>query len=283
MRRLICCFVCFLWLTGTLFAADRDFNRKVYSLRWIAYAPTHFNPNAKLYPDRRSLEQDLKVLRDAGFSGIITYGSEYSLAEIPEIAKALGFQGVIMGIWDIRDSNEIASAIFMADYVDGYCVGNEGLYKRYDLDELKKAIDYIKAKTHRPATTTEEIFDYAKTYVLEIGDWIFPNVHPFLSSVKDPAPAVNWIKGHYRIIKRHADQLKKPVLFKEIGYPTRGDIHASAKNQKKFFDLIEKSGVNFAYFEAFDQYWKRWLPVEPHWGLFDKNRKPKSYIKLKRF
>ena len=32
----------------------------------------------------------------------------------------------------------------------------------------------------------------------------------------------------------------------------------------------------FSYFEAFDQPWKNTMPVEPYWGLFDKDRQPKD-------
>lgn len=263
---------------GNAGGSPDEFKEKINSLRWIAYAPTNFNPEIADYPSESSLEEDLKVLSNAGFNGLITYGAQNSLADIPKIAGRLGFKGIIMGIWDIGSEDELDNAIKMSGYVDAYCVGNEGLYVRYELADLIKTIDYIKAATGKPATTTEQITDYAKQQILEAGDWIFPNIHPFLNNIKSIPRAVDWIKKHFRILSRHASILNKPLLFKEIGYPTRGDPLASSARQKEFFKLTEKTEVKFAYFEAFDQYWKQTLPIEPHWGLYDRYRKPKKFI-----
>lgn len=258
-------------------AQDNEFSRKLYSVKWIAYSPTNFNPDKGLYPPLISIEQDLKVLKGAGFTGIITYGSTGTLSSIPEIAKNLGFEGVIMGIWDIRDNQELSAAIESRDYVDGYCVGNEGLGRRYEIEELISVMDYVRQMSVKPITTAEEIMDYANDKIVKLGDWVFPNVHPFLLNIKEPQKAANGIKHYFKIISRAAKG--KPVLFKEVGYPTNGDAFANQRNQRKFFLLMEDSFVNFSYFEGFDQYWKNSLEVEPHWGLFDKNRRPKKFIK----
>ena len=259
------------------FADVDDFPVKFETLQWVAYAPTHFNPQKNIYPGGLSIEEDLKLLKRAGFNGIITYGSLGSLAYVPRIAKALGFKGVIMGVWDIKDFREIKNAVDSSSYVDGYCVGNEGLGQRYELEELESVIDAVKAKTGKPVTTTEQIGDYAKRYMLELGDWIFPNAHPFFCNIRSPKEAVRWVEKYYRIMKRSAPS-GRPVLFKEIGFPTRGDRGCNENSQKDFFLLMELTDVKFAYFEAFDQYWKRHLAVEPYWGLFDRNRKPKKFV-----
>lgn len=271
-----------LSLCNLVFAntVNSDFEKKLYSLKWVAYAPTNFNPKTLLYPSDSSMEEDLKVLFNAGFNGIVTYGSEGTLGRIPKIAKELGFQGVIMGIWDIKSQEELDHALTMVDYVDGYCVGNEGLGRRYGLRELKAAMTNVKVATKKPTTTTEELDDYAKQYMLEIGDWIFPTGHPFLANITSAGKAVKWVEYHYRLIRRSAPA-NEPILFKEIGYPTKGNVMAREKNQRDFFLCMEMSDVKFVYFEAFDQHWKRHLPVEPYWGLFDKNRKPKRFMQLK--
>lgn len=262
---------------GNVFGLGEDFVHKLNYLKWIAFAPTNFNPLNGTYPSAASIEKDLNILRDAGFTGIITYGSDNTLAVIPEIAKNMGFQGVIMGIWDIRDPREKDNALAMAGYVDGYCMGNEGLSIRYEVDELKKAIDELRDKSRLPVTTSEEINDYAKQYVVELGDWVFPNVHPYFSNVTQPAKAASWIRKYYKILKRAAGA-DKPILFKEVSLPTKGDDRCNERNQRDFFILMEFSEVKFAYFEAFDQPWKAHSPVEPHWGLFDKKRRPKKFI-----
>lgn len=272
--------LCMLLCCGQAFALDENFIYKIDSLKWITYAPTNFNPLKKIYPSDSSITEDLKLLFDAGFNAVITYGSQEALAHIPRIARECGFRGVIMGIWNFKDQVELDNAIAMAEYVDGYCVGNEGLYLRYELAELKGAISYVKSQTNRPATTTEEINDYAKGYIVELGDWVFPNVHPYFSNAKGPFEAARWVKNHYRIIKRSAP-VNKPVIFKEVSLPTRGDGECNERKQKEFFKLMEQGEVKFAYFEAFDQYWKCHLPVEPYWGLFDKNRRPKKFASEK--
>lgn len=256
---------------------SEEFKEKVRTLKWVAYAPTNFDPDQGNYPLEDSIRKDLSVLYQYGFTGIVTYGAGATLAEIPRIATEAGFHGVIMGIWDIENREEIMNAILASKYVDGYCVGNEGLNSRYDSGLLKKVILTIKESTHKPATTTEQISDYANDEIFSIGDWIFPNTHPFLSEVREPKKAVIWTEKHYQRLKKHCPP-DKIVLFKETGYPTKGDSKATEANQMEFFLNLEKSGILFVYFEAFDQKWKNDLSVEPHWGLFYGNRKPKKYI-----
>jgi hypothetical protein len=59
----------------------------------------------------------------------------------------------------------------------GYVVGNEGLDKRYYLATLSKAIDRVQ----------QETVDYTNPKVLNLGDWIFPNAHPFFAGQIEPA------------------------------------------------------------------------------------------------
>ncbi len=272
-------FISGIIFSAHIFGMDEEFARKLNTLRWVAYAPTNFDPGANQYPDRASIEKDLKRLLKAGFSGVITYGANNTLADIPRIAKKAGFQAVIMGIWSILDKQEMAGAVNAARYVDGYCAGNEGLlYKRYTINELNAAIGYLKERTGKPVATSEQIGDYQERLILEAGDWVFPNVHPGLRSIKSPKESADWVKARYASLKSAATLLNKPVLLKEAGYPTAGGELASEDNQRVFFKLLELTGVRFAYFEAFDQAWKRLFPIEPHWGLFDKTRRPKRFI-----
>ncbi|MDD5044180.1 MAG: hypothetical protein PHU91_03865 [Candidatus Omnitrophica bacterium] len=273
-------FIIILLLNVCLFqvspASADEFADKLYRIRWIDYSPTNFDPNRGIYPTTSSIEEDLRVLFNAGFRGIVTYGADNILAEIPEIAKRFGFEGVIMGIWDIYSRQEMQAAIDVSEYVDGYCLGNEGLGRRYEMEELIKMMDYLKAAGGKPVTTTEEITDYANDKVVKLGDWVFPNIHPIFFNAKEPKKAVDFITHYYKIICRAAKG--KPILVKEAGYPTKGDVYANQKNQSLFFKLLEKSEVNFVYFEAFDQHWKENPEFEAHWGLFDKNRRPKRFI-----
>lgn len=270
-------------MASTVFAGvNGDFREKAEALRWIAYAPTNYDPDNGIYPSPESITADLKTLNDYGFNGIVTYGSYKSLADIPKIARETGFTGVIMGIWDINSREEIINAVVAASYVDGYCMGNEGLNSRYSMETLKKEMDGLKNLTDKPVTTTEQISDYCNNEVYDAGDWIFPNIHPFLCEVKEPKKAVKWIEKHYEILKKHCPQ-EKVILFKETGFPTRGMHGASQNNQMEFFANLEKTQVPFVYFEAFDQPWKNSVSCEPYWGLFSEKRKPKKFISSKKF
>ncbi len=263
--------------TPLLGGVNDEFREKAFDLKWIAYAPTNFNPEQDIYPSEKSIRDDLKILYDFGFRGIVTYSAYKNLALIPQIAYETGFRGIIMGVWDIQNKDEIMNAVLSREYVDGYCLGNEGLNSRYELDDLKDVISSLKSSTGKPCTTTEQVSDYSNPSVNSIGDWIFPNIHPFLCEVKDPQKAALWIQKYYRILKKHCPD-DKIVFFKEVGYPTRGMHKATESNQKKFFINMKKSQLPFVYFEAFDQPWKNSISVEPYWGLFNSRRKPKKFI-----
>jgi len=265
--------------------SDEDVFSKLKTLEWIAYSPTQFNPKKDIYPSTKDIRLDLEALRKRGFQGIVTYGSERSLANIPFIAKEVGFEGVIMGIWSIEDEKELVAAVDAASYVDAYCVGNEGYRIRYDLATLKKTIEYIKNNTGKPVTTTEEIDDYYyDTNLVEVSDWIFPNAHPVFADVKTPKKAFLWLRSRVTTLQKRLSKkgYNKLIVIKESGFPTRGGRYYSQRNQNKFLKLLEKSELNFVYFEAFDQVWKNHLPFEPYWGLFKYNRKPKLYVKRKK-
>jgi len=285
MQKIYKFFLTLLLLAGFLVQAgfcalSDEFKAKLTTLKWVAYSPTNYDPTANVYPTEDSLRGDLQTLYDYGFRAIVTYGSKSTLAQIPRLAAETGFCGVIMGIWDLADIDEIMNAVAAGEYVDGYCVGNEGLNIRYDLDTLKKTIEEIKETTGRPATTTEEINDYynVSLNLISVGDWIFPNIHPFLSRVRDPRKAVVWLGKHHQLLKKQAG-VGRIIIFKEAGFPTQGASGATESNQREFFLNLEKTDIPFVYFEAFDQPWKTGSALEPHWGLFNQHRRPKKYIR----
>ena len=260
-------------------AVSAEFKQKVDTLTWVAYAPTNMDPDQGEFPTQDSIREDLATLYQYGFRGIVTYGANSSLAEIPRIASETGFTGIIMGIWDLNSQEELMNATLAMRYVDGYCVGNEGLNVRYSLETLNQVMQGLRNSTSKPVTTTEEINDYYNNYtnLTSVGDWIFPNIHPFLYQVKDPKKAAIWLSKHYKLLMKRASP-DTIVLVKEAGFPTSGAPRASETNQKEFFLALKETGVRFVYFEAFDQPWKTTLSVEPHWGLFNRHRKPKRFI-----
>ncbi len=247
-------------------------------IRWVAYSPTNFNPGTGLQPDTASILKDLEILAQAGFTGLVTYGSDGPLGkELPRLAEQMGFQGLIMGIWNITSEKEAqqAKAAAGSKIVLGYCVGNEGLGWRYNLEQLSQSIHALKLATGKPVATTEQLEDYADAALLNLGDWFFPNVHPYWNGQYDAVTAVEWTKSAYENLRKKTD---KPILFKEVGFPTAGqDSPAMSEGlQEEYYIQLAATDVPFVYFEAFDQPWKKHQPVEPYWGLFKPDRSPKS-------
>ncbi len=254
-----------------------QWREKVSEIRWVGYFPTNANPEKGKEPTIDSLEADLALLRKAKFGGLVTYGcGGVAGRELPRAALAAGFEGLILGIWDPTNNRELEAAAAASGnrIVLGYCVGNEGLDDRYSLRELRDSVEQIRRMTEKPVTTTEQIEDYDDVRLVQLGDWVFPNAHPYFHSVLDPTKAAEWTQRSY---DRLSAKTRKFVLFKEVGLPTQGrpGEDLSEENQAQYYNILSKTKVRFVYFEAFDLPWKDHLPVEPHWGLFEADRSPK--------
>jgi exo-beta-1,3-glucanase (GH17 family) len=261
--------------TGTATPKPATWEQKVSSIRWVAYSPPSANPNKNIEASIEAISEDLAVLRRAGFTGLVTYGASGRMGhDLPTLAQSAGFQGLIMGIWDPTNQEEIANAKAAAKLpiTLGFCIGNEGLHQRYELPVLSAAIESLRKSTGKPVTTTEEIDDYSDNALLQLGDWVFPNAHPYFHNQLDPDAAVRWTQAAYDDTVRRAGRF---VMFKEVGLPTAGGPGLSEANQARYYQELAKTSVHFVYFEAFDQPWKTDLPVEPHWGIFHSDRTPK--------
>jgi exo-beta-1,3-glucanase (GH17 family) len=244
---------------------------------WIAYSPTQYDPDHEVYPSEYVIWANLDLLRMMGGTGLVTYSADSNVGEkIPAIAQDLGFKGVLVGIWDPSNQEELDNAVQLAEMpvVVGYVVGNEGLDQRYNLDTLTRTIEWLKEKTGKPVTTSEEFADYQNEILMGLGDWVFPNVHPYFSGLKAPKPAADWTAQTYLDFVRRAGE--KTVIFKEVGLPSAGDNQLSENVQAQYYKALNDKPLKFVYFEAFDQFWKQNLPIEPHWGFFTADSEPKQ-------
>ena len=272
--------VAFLGFSCSAFPADsapEAWQQKVSSMVWVAYFPTNANPVTGLDPERVSVQADLALLRKAGFTGLLTYGSSGMIGrELPALAQAAGFRGMIVGVWDPKSAQEmvVAKEAGKNPIVSGYCVGNEGLGQRYNIKELSAAMQELRDATSKPTTTAEQLDDYSDPEMQQLGDWIFPTVHPYFHHQLDPEDAVDWTVRAYVRLKRKSGRF---VWFKEVGLPTAGSKteNLSEANQNLYYAALAKTEVRFVYFEAFDLPWKNHPPVEPHWGIFHADRSPK--------
>jgi len=253
---------------------------KFATLCWVAYSPTHFDPDQGIYPSETEIREDLRVLHSAGFRGLTTYGAELVLQHVPRIARDLGFEGVIMGVWSPVSAEELTNAKQAAAYVDGYSIGNEGLFfGRYDFDTLKAAMDDVRATTQKPVATADVMSSYFDNADLRsLGDWIFPTAHPYWNGNKVPQAAATWTEQQFIALSELYIATPRLIVFKEVGLPTAGDPEVSEAGQAEYYRLLRATNVKFFYFEAFDQSWKTSQPVEPYWGVFRSDRSPKPVV-----
>ena len=253
---------------------------KVSAIRWVAYSsPNAVSSEGSYQLTSESIYKDLMVLKKAGFNGLITYGSAGMMGRVfPTIAQSLGYQGIIMGIWNPSNQNELNNAknASALPIVMGYGIGNEGLYRnqdRYTIPELCSAMSDLRSNTGKPVATSEEMDDYSfHPELLFVGDWLFPIAHPYWHTTKYALDAVKWQTTRYNGMVENTHRF---VLFKEVGLPTSGEYGLTEENNDLYYRELAKTDVHFVYFEGFDQQSKTGSSVEPHWGIFNAKRKPK--------
>lgn len=263
----------------------------IRSQRWITYDPLDFNPYSGTTSGREAINQELGWLKEAGFTGVITFSSRDSFQIIPQLAKRYDLK-VIMGIWDPTDKQEIQQAIEAKDFVDAYSVGHDGLGVRYSYNQLVGSMQFVRFRTKLPVSTTEKIGQYVSDpRLLEIGDWVFPDTHVsvqeqdttggyqyFADAIRDSLETISMAK----VINDMEERDGKPILLKMITYPMDGISNASYAEQSKFFIAILDGrrnvipnippDVSISVHSAFDSPWKTTWPFyewDAYTGLFD--------------
>jgi exo-beta-1,3-glucanase (GH17 family) len=264
----------------------------IQEVRFICYTPTQFdpNPNHQIIPTKESIRIDLEVLRPY-FDGLITYGLNEGLEQIPAIAEEMEYRAMFLGIWDIQSETEVNKAINLAKehpkLIVAICCGNEGLLtNRYDFQTLETVMGQIRQLLPSIyVVTSEPIHDYGNDDLRRLGDFHFPIIHPFFSGVdkSDPVAAANWVFGRVEALRSYS---QKPILVKESGLPSAGHPDCSPQRQATFWRTLFSKGtgtpnVGYAAFEAFDLPWKArdtGTEIEGHWGFWDANRQPKPVV-----
>jgi exo-beta-1,3-glucanase (GH17 family) len=257
----------------------------VYSHRWVTYDPRPSELKGYPFFLMKQAGVELGWIRQAGFDGIITFSSQKDFAKIPQSAHEQGLS-VIAGIWNPKDKVEIASAFAVRQYVDGYCVGHDGLHFReisgYTMEDLERTIARLRFRTSKPVTTTEVIESYLSetegSRLLRMGDWVFPDVHVSIrsdgaaDSVADVVDAIRDGKETVKMAKKIAreDRDGRPILLKMVTYPMKGVTNASLEEQAAFFVQILENRrdvladmpnvVCVSVHSAFDMSWKTGWP-----------------------
>ena len=111
---------------------------------------------------------------------------------------------VARSIWHVLSPHGHGDALRHSDeqcyqYVDGYCVGNEGLGIRYQKGLLETRMNGLRNLTDRPVTTSEPIDSYLNgpyvKWLRKNSDWLFPLAHPFWAQINKPQDAVDWVEN----------------------------------------------------------------------------------------
>jgi exo-beta-1,3-glucanase (GH17 family) len=261
-------------------------------VNWVAYSPSDSWQPGQV-AESSLVWRDLEVLQGFGFIGLATYGTLDSLCVVPRLARRLGFEYVVMGVWIGEDTAANRQGIDLAiEYhadADAICVGNEALFLgRADTSYLGWAMDTIRAATGKPVTTSEHWTMYSNPgygpWLLRNCDFLFPILNPTDNGIYDPDSGVLWVMDQLASVKAMAGE-SLGVLVREAGWPTNSDsasqrAWANETNQYLFLGQLRSwFAWDTLYFccEAFDGWWKNWDPTQPYWGLFDSERLPKLY------
>jgi exo-beta-1,3-glucanase (GH17 family) len=269
--------------------------------RFIAYQPTslQIHNGVSTNIDPASVTEDLKVLRPR-FDGLITYTSRNGADQIPALAAKLGYRAVIMGIWDIRDRQEVSNVVEAArsnPVVAGVSVGNEVIFgKRGSFADVTKVMAELRGRVPQLAIATTEPFHIwlqpqAKS-ALEASDVLLALVHPVFEPWYRTAPATNAAEFVVNVVNQIAGVSCAPILVKETGPPTApADKGFTPERQAGFWAALQKQFAPsrtraFAYFSSFDAPWRvndaqpvpGVFPEEAHWGLYDEKRHPKAAV-----
>lgn len=245
-----------------------------------------FNPETGIFPTEAQLTTQLQTLYDAGFLVIVTVSMDGTLREVPRIAKQIGFIAVGAGIFwfdEAQYQREYMATIEEIQWIDAIFLGREGLaFGRYTKQLLIQRMDDLKTITGLPIATVEPTYTYLlDPEVLDIGDFLSINIHPWIGGVKDPQEGVNFTLGEYNLIRSLLSDPTRFVHLNETWWPHSslvGDPAASEINQAEYFTLLSATEIYFLFGESFSQFWKDSAPEEPFFGLWKSDGSPNIII-----
>jgi exo-beta-1,3-glucanase (GH17 family) len=271
--------------------------------RFIAYQPTSLtvSDGRTTSADAGSIRADLTPLR-ARFDSLITYDAIHGGELIADVAAALNFRALIIGVWNPLDEAELEAASAAARshprLVVGVALGNELLFsRRSDARALGAAIRRVREQLpDTPLSVSEPFHTYgeeAAAPLLGELDFLLPIVHPVFQPWFRSAPEGAAAQFVVNVVHMLAASYCGPLLVKETGEPSAPESAGfSEERQAAFYRELRarfppSSERAFAYFSAFDAPWRAYdattvpgaapgvHPEEAHWGLYDEKRLPK--------
>lgn len=257
----------------------------------LAHGPAHSgqDPSMGIFPSNDEIKADMPTLASLT-SYIRTYSSTGPANAIIQAADAAHIC-VASGIWLDRDlvanAKEMAAGehLTASNTVHAVIVGNEVLL-RSDLSEeqLHADIIQVRAKIARavPITMADTYDQWIKhPYLAKDVDFITVHIYPIWQGMSINA-AIQAVDKAYQQVK--VTFPNKRIVIGETGWPSSGPPHGEAvpseKNQarylREFTNWARAKGVQYFYFDAFDEGWKiHENGVGTHWGLYQQDGRVK--------
>jgi hypothetical protein len=248
--------------------------------------------------NERDIIDDLETIRSAA-SGLVTFGSDGNLGDIPRIAKktiSIPFQAVFMGLFIGRDRKEnmatqLRNAKSQSSYTDGYVL----FFEKSDMsiEEMERIVDELRTNTEGFVAVRRRVVDYLGgfgTAYLTMGDFICADIETPWREGVGPDDAVDALRSD---IRQLADRVPNPriVVLNMISFPSGGKPGLTPENQAKFFNMVLRdvetpNNVFKWYYDAFDPPPDTKLPIdseaEKYRGLFGNDRGAKPVVEVLR-
>ena len=271
------------------FSLEKSSAVRIYGLNFSPYMDGQ-NPNQGSTISEAQLRTRMAIIAPYT-EWIRTFSCSAGLEKAGVVAHELGLKAAI-GAWLSKDlaanEREINCLISLAQtgQADMAIVGSEVLL-RGDLSE-SQLIGYInrveQAAPGLPVATADvygELLDHSS--VMAAGDVVLANFYPYWEGIGTEQALDSLSSQYQRLVSKAGG---KQVLVSETGWPSGGDSLGKAipspENASSFFasfvSWAKSQGVDYFYFEAFDETWKAASegPQGAHWGIWDKNGSMKT-------
>ena len=243
--------------------------------RWIAFDPPGYRLPAGDQPAVEPSDDEVRAMLEAlatgphgGFDGLITFrsgglgralepGEESLHQRLPRLARAAGFQAVLMGVsvdlgehaetleteqflarLDESVRNELDAAIAVQEEVDAYVVGHN-VSGRVPRQALEGWIARLRRETGKPVTTTASIRHYVGERgadLRRIGDFYFPDVMIPWHLGTTPLEAYRHFTDALTLVQELPGDV--PVLLAMVGLPSGGAPGLTPENQQAFLKQV---------------------------------------------
>jgi len=262
----------------------------------VCYGPfrDNENPDLGVFPLLDELNSDIEFIPKVA-KAIRTYSSFSGHRNIPALCERVGlacYPGAWLSKYKTENRKEIEGLTQIANKnfncVKALIMGNEVLLRK-DLTE-EELIDYIrevKKSTALPVTTADiwSIWQDHPRLADEV-DLLMVHIHPYWEGIPIGDVASYVIQRWDAMKKRFPG---KRIVIGETGWPSKGKTIgkaiASPENQARFFreftQLAESKGIEYFFFELFDEKWKDKFEGEAgaHWGIYNSDGSLKDHLK----